>query len=138
MITITKQDVCECVINLCDYFFNNLPITGWVVMGDGVGIITDDGIGHHSEWPCVVSETAAVIQEHTTKIDGCNAAKAPKTIIRITGRFCEGYGMGVEGVVIDSPHLFLVGKPVKVDGRHKYINQYGTASEMLDISDVLH
>lgn len=50
----------------------------------------------------------------------------PMTTIRVTGRFCEGYGMGVEGVVVDSPHLFLIGKSVKVDGRHKYINQYAS------------
>lgn len=146
MITITKQDVYESVTNLCDFYFNGQPITGWAVTGSGIDIITGNSQTHHSDWPCVVetpskvhvSSTGAsrtcvpeppteeVIQKHMTKVKGDNRPCMPMTTIRVTGRFCEGYGAGVEGVVIDSPHLFLVGRPVKVDGRHKYINQYAS------------
>lgn len=134
MITITKQDVYESVTNPCDYFLNGQPITGWVVTGSGIDIIT--GNTHsHSEWPCVVETPPTVAEhpteevvQHMTKVKGDNRPSMPMTTIRVTGRFCEGYGPGVKGVVIDSPHLFLVGKSVKVDGRHKHINQYACAS----------
>ncbi|WOL31508.1 hypothetical protein [Microcoleus phage My-WqHQDG] len=151
MTTITKQDVYESVINPCDYFFNGEPITGWVVKGNGIRIITTDAYGstqYDLEWPCVVEtsslqsnaepvtstvrvspavaepSTEKIVQHHVTKINGENRPCIPRTVIRVTEQFCEGYGLGVKGVVLDSPHLFLIGKSVKVDGRHKYINAY--------------
>lgn len=57
MITITKQDVCESVFNPCNFFIDNLPITGWVIDNDGIIISNEDGEGH-VEWPLVLSETA--------------------------------------------------------------------------------
>jgi hypothetical protein len=152
MITITKQDVYESVTNLRDYFFNGEPITEWTVIDNGISIITEDDFGstqYNLAWPCVVetaplklssallatmlvstmtkpTPTEEVIQQHVTKVNGDVRPCMPMTTIRVTGRFCEGYGVGVEGVVIDSPHVFLIGKSVKVDGRHKHINLYAS------------
>jgi hypothetical protein len=51
----------------------------------------------------------------------------PDTLIDVTQTFCEGYGNGVKGTVIFSPHTHLIGTKVKLDGRSKVpINQYGT------------
>lgn len=47
-----------------------------------------------------------------------------KSLINITSTFCEGYGVGFKGVVIKSPHRYLIGKEVKVDGRSTKFNQY--------------
>jgi hypothetical protein len=57
-----------------------------------------------------------------------SSSKSPLPDTLIDGTtFCEGYGNGVKGTVIFSPHTHLIGTKVKLDGRSNVpINQYGT------------
>ena len=86
MITITKQDVYESVFNPCDYFIDNLPITGWVVDHDGIIIANEDGEGL-VEWPLIVSETATPTEGRvvghgtTTASSQCTEAPMGRTTL---------------------------------------------------------
>lgn len=67
------------------------------------------------------------ITRHMTKSNGSSKSPLPETLIHVTETFCEGYGNGVIGTVIFSPHTHLIGTKVKLDGRSNVpINQYGT------------
>lgn len=59
--------------------------------------------------------------------EGSSKGRLPDTLIHVSESFCEGYGSGVIGTVIFSPHTHLIGTKVKLDGRSNVpINQYGT------------
>lgn len=69
------------------------------------------------------------ITKHMTKKvnEGSSKLPLPETLIHVIEHFCEGYGEGIIGTVIFSPHTHLIGTKVKLDGRSNVpINQYGT------------
>lgn len=41
------------------------------------------------------------------------------TIVSITERFCDGYGPGIKGIVVESPHEEFIGKTFALDGRDR-------------------
>jgi len=60
------------------------------------------------------------------KINGDCNPKLPKTLVDIREVFCEGYGRGFIGKVLNSYHKELIGTVVKVDSRNKKLNLHAT------------